>query len=243
MPLASGDAVLVVDDDARLRHLIEVILSGAGFDVLSAEDGDRVLPMVREHQPDAVLLDLKMERVGGLEALRALRDDGNDVAVVIVSAVGEERLVLEAFEAGADDYVTKPFSSRMLLARVRAVLRRSRVVDRAARLDERVGDVSLNPRTHEACIDGRDVALSPTEYALLRTLMRAPGNVFSPDDLLTRVWGKAYAGQDEIVRANIYRLRRKLEPRPAEPRYILGRRGVGYYFAQSVRNRTDAQLS
>src|SRR3979490_2472505 len=118
--------VLVVDDDQRLRHLVEVVLQNNGFQVEFADDGDVLLPMVRRHRPGVVLLDLKMARMSGIEALQGLRAAGEDLAVIILSAAGEEALILAAFEAGADDYVTKPFMIRVLLARLRAVLRRSK---------------------------------------------------------------------------------------------------------------------
>jgi two-component system response regulator VicR len=223
--------VLVLDDDPRLRHLVEVVLRGDGYRVESIDDGDAVVSTMRRVQPDLVLLDLKMERVGGIAALRALRVQNDDVGVIILSAAGEEALVLEAFAAGADDYITKPFLVRVLLARLRAVLKRAK---RSATSDGASGPIGLDPQTHHANLAGRSVALSPKEYDLLRTLVRGQGRVFTSDELLAAVWGAEYVGQDEIVRANIYRLRQKLEPEPSEPRYILGRRGVGYYVRQTV---------
>jgi DNA-binding response OmpR family regulator len=206
------------------------VLQNHGFKVEFAEDGDALLPMVRRHRPDVVLLDLKMARMSGIEALQGLRSAGEDLGVIILSAAGEEALILAAFEAGADDYVTKPFMIRVLLARLRAVLKRSKREPIEAEASD-ANWVTLEPRTHHASVEGRRVALSPKEYELLRTLVRGSGHVFTSDELLARVWGEAYLGQDEIVRANIYRLRQKLEPRPNKPRYIIGRRGVGYYLA------------
>jgi DNA-binding response OmpR family regulator len=229
-PAEAKHTVLVVDDDQRLRHLVEVVLQNNGFKVEFAEDGDALLPMVRRHRPDVVLLDLKMARMSGIEALQGLRSAGEELGVIILSAAGEEALILAAFEAGADDYVTKPFMIRVLLARLRAVLKRSK--REPAEADESdANGLTLEPRTHHASVEGRRVALSPKEYELLRTLVRGSGRVFTSNELLARVWGEAYVGQDEIVRANIYRLRQKLEPLPNKPRYIIGRRGVGYYLA------------
>jgi DNA-binding response OmpR family regulator len=173
-----------------------------------------------------------MARVSGLQALRALRAAGESVGVIILTADDEEAVSLLAFEAGADDYVTKPFFSRVLLARIRAVLRRADRHGHRPEVGERVGGLELDPVMHTACADGRRVALSPTEYQLLRTLMRGVGRVFTSDELLTEVWGPAYVGHDEIVRANVYRLRHKLEPVPAEPRYVRARRGGGYFFSR-----------
>src|SRR6266550_3921640 len=205
VPAERPHTVLVVDDDQRLRHLAEVVLQNNGFKVEFAEDGDALLPMVRRHRPDVVLLDLKMARVSGLEALTALRAAGEDVGVIILSAVGEEAMVLAAFEAGADDYVTKPFMVRVLLARLRAVLKRSARASCDADAGNAASGVALEPLTHNASVGGRRVPLSPKEYELLRTLIRGSGHVFTSDELLARIWGDGYAGQDQIVRANIYR--------------------------------------
>jgi two-component system, OmpR family, KDP operon response regulator KdpE len=210
---------------------VQQVLTSAGYGVVVASDGDVVLSLVRQHRPAVIVLDLKMPRMSGLEVLLALRSAGAEVPVIVLTGVLEEESVLEAFEAGADDYVTKPFRPRVLAARVGAVLRRhgddhgfnNQAADQA-------GEVALDERTHHARVAEREVALSPTEYQLLRTLMRFAGRVFTAEELLARVWGPAYVGQDDIVRANIYRLRQKLEPLPRAPRYILGRRGVGYYF-------------
>src|SRR6266850_6875052 len=140
--------VLVVDDDQRLRHLVEVVLQNNGFHVEFAEDGDALLPMVRRHHPDVVLLDLKMARMSGIEALQGLRSAGEDLAVIILSAAGDEALIVAAFEAGADDYVTKPFMVRVLLARLRAVLKRSSRASCDADGGHAASGVALEPLTH-----------------------------------------------------------------------------------------------
>jgi DNA-binding response OmpR family regulator len=210
---------------------MEVLLRNAGYTVAMADDGDAVPGMVERVRPDLIVLDLMMPQVSGLEALRALRAAGEDVPVVVLTAAGEDAMLVEALDAGADDYVIKPFAARVLLARLRAVIRRTRSAVRGPTDNESDADMVLDPVTHEACVNGQRVALSPTEYSLLRTLMRGAGEVFSTDELLSRVWGPSYVGEDEIVRANIYRLRRKLEREPATPRYIRGRRGVGYFFS------------
>jgi DNA-binding response OmpR family regulator len=232
---AAALKILVVDDDLPTRRLLQEVFRSHGFGVVVASDGDVVLGLVKSQRPEVVVLDLMMPGVSGLEALHAMRTAGEDVPVVVLTGMLDEDCILDAFDAGADDYVTKPFQPRVLVARVRAVARRRHqngaAVDGESLPGERVGDVTLDPRTHRALVRGRAVALSPTEYRLLRTLMRRAGRIFTSADLLARVWGPAYVGQDDIVRANIYRLRRKLEPAPDTPRYILGRRGVGYHFA------------
>src|SRR5262249_41628530 len=172
-----------------------------------------------------------MPRLSGLQTLKALPGGGEDLPVLVLTGMLDEAYIVAAFDAGADDYVTKPFQPRVLIARLKALLRRQPTTQ----LDGdgggmRVGDVLLDARTHEALVGDEHIALSPIEYQLMRVLMRQAGRVFTTDELLARVWGPAYAGEDDIVRRNIYRLRQKLEPRPREPRYILGRRGVGYQF-------------
>src|SRR5438874_2277506 len=163
-PAETKHTVLVVDDDQRLRHLVEVVLQNNGFKVEFADDGDALLPMVRRHRPDVVLLDLKMARMSGIEALQGLRSAGEDLGVIILSAAGEEALVLAAFEAGADDYVTKPFMIRVLLARLRAVLKRSARKEAEAGGDNEASGVTLEPLTHNASVEGRRESLSPKEY-------------------------------------------------------------------------------
>ena len=222
--------ILVVDDDPHLRHLLGGVLQSAGFAVVEAEDGDQVVACVRHHGPRLVLLDLRLGRLSGLEALRALRAAGLGVRVIVLTGAHEEETVVAALEAGADDYVTKPFSSRALLARIQAVLRRGTPL--AAGQPLRVGELALDPALHQAWIGKRTVPLTPTEYKLLQILLGAVGRTFTPDELLEQVWGPTYRGQAEIVRANIYRLRHKLEA-PGQPRYLHSRRGVGYRLAEA----------
>jgi DNA-binding response OmpR family regulator len=225
--------VLVVDDDVRIRHLLQSVLRTHGFQVAEADDGDTALNALRTRSPDAMVLDLKMPRVGGLETLKSLRAAGQDLPVLVLTGMVDEEYVVNAFEAGADDYVVKPFQPRALVARLNRMLQR----DARTRLDldgvveEEVGEVRLDPRTHQVSVGEHVVALSPTEYQLLRVLMHGAGRMFTAAELLALVWGPAYAGEDDIVRANVYRLRQKMEPTPGEPKYIRGRRGVGYFFA------------
>ncbi len=228
---ASAAPVLVMEDDPRLRHLLQVILDGAGFHVECDDDYRSITRRVQEARPSVVLFGMASATTA-LHALRELRSCGEEVPVLVLSGVADESTVLAAFEAGADDYVTKPFLPRVLAARVRALAKRAPVLERAR--DATTGGLALDPTTSEALVSGRRVRLSPTEFALLQTLMRGHGRPFTADELLASVWGEEYVGQDEIVRANIYRLRRKLESRPEEPQFIHGRRGLGYRFNPAV---------
>jgi DNA-binding response OmpR family regulator len=187
------------------------------------------------------VLDLRMPRVSGVDVLRTLRSAGEGVPVVVLTGVSDERWVLSAFEAGADDYVTKPFPPRVLVARVRAVIRRAQPGwpdQDGGVLDG--GEIALDASSRHALVGGQTVPLSPIEFLLLRTLMRAGGRVLTAADLLARVWGPHYLGDDDLVRANIYRLRLKLEPVPSAPRYVRGRRGVGYYFTGRGQSADEA---
>jgi DNA-binding response OmpR family regulator len=227
--------LLIVDDDASLREFVGVTLRVSGYHVLFAADGEDVPDLVVEQQPRLVIMDITMPGISGLEALRRLRSIGSDVPVIMLTGRGEDDDKLAAFEAGADDYLTKPFSSRELVARVAAVLRRARLAatDPEAASILQVGPLTLIPGNHSATIQDREVSLTRTEYALLLILARHPGRVFTPAELLTRVWGAEYRDQAEILRTNMYRLRQKLEvgQHPRQPRYLRTRPGVGYYFS------------
>jgi DNA-binding response OmpR family regulator len=239
--------LLVVDDDQALREFVAVILRLAGYTVLAASDGAGVPEMVIAEKPRLVIMDVTMPRVSGLEALRRLRAIGSDVPVIMLTAHGDEDDKLAAFDAGADDYLVKPFNARELVARVGAVLRRARLAatETGAGTIVSIGPLTLVPDGYSASIEDRDVRLTRLEYALLLTLARSAGRVFTPGDLLTHIWGPEYRDQAEILRTNIYRLRQKLEADPRQPRYLKTQPGVGYYFSPDepgwpkVPGRTD----
>jgi two-component system response regulator VicR len=225
--------LLIVDDDPALRDFVGLTLRLGGYDVVFAADGESVVETVIRLRPSMVIMDVIMPGVTGLEALRRLRALGSDVPVIMLTARGADDDKLAAFEAGADDYLVKPFSSKELVARVGALLRRARLA--VAEPDEMkivaAGPLTLVPGSYLARMHDREVALTRTEYALMLILARQPGRVFTPAELLTRVWGAEYRDQAEILRTNIYRLRQKLEEDPRQPRYLRTRAGVGYYFS------------
>jgi DNA-binding response OmpR family regulator len=230
---AEPTTILIVDDEPGLRDFVGVTLKLAGFRVLFAPDGAGVPQMVLHAKPQLVVMDLSMPAVSGLEALRQLRALGSTVPVVMLTGRDEDDARYSAFDAGADDYLLKPFKARELVARVTAVLRRTQVKpsDADPGLVLCIGDLTLVPSNHSANVGGREVVLTRTEYALLLTLARAAGRVFTPAELLSRVWGPEYCDQAEILRTNMYRLRQKLEANPRQPRHLRTRTGVGYYLA------------
>lgn len=226
--------LLVVDDDAAIREFVKLTLNLAGYEVVFAADGDEVPAALAEHAPRMVIMDVSMPRLNGLDALRQLRATGRDVPVIMLTALGADQDKLEAFDAGADDYLVKPFSARELVARVAALLRRSRLAvtgDRARAAPLRAGPFAISPDAQTVQVALREIDLTPIEYALLQTLVSSPGRVFTPSELLTRVWGEPYRDQAEILRTTMHRLRQKLEEDPSQPRYLCTRTGVGYYFS------------
>jgi len=225
--------VLVVDDEPPLRDLVRSYLGREGYTVLVATDGPSALEMAREHHPDLVVLDIMLPGVDGLEVCRRLRTF-SDAYVLMLTAKAEEIDRIIGLEVGADDYLTKPFSPRELVARVRAMLRRPRrtgtpVSEPSSR--HAYGDLVIDEERHEVALAGAPVALTPLEFKLLATLATHPGRVFTRAQLLEQVWGANYFGDDHVVDVHIANLRRKLDDDRAGYRYVETVRGVGYRFA------------
>jgi two-component system alkaline phosphatase synthesis response regulator PhoP len=224
-----AQTILVVDDEARIAKLVRDYLERAGFDVLDARDGETALTLARLEQPDLIVLDLMLPGVDGLDICRRLRQESG-VPIIMLTARVEEADRIVGLELGADDYVTKPFSPRELVARVRATLRRaSGDVGPAAML--RAGEVELDTASLTASVAGEPVDLTPTEFQVLATLVRQPGRIFSREQLLESVHGTAFDGYDRSIDSHIKNLRRKIEPDPRQPHYIQTVYGVGYRFA------------
>jgi len=225
--------ILVVDDEPKIVGLARDYLEHAGFAVVSASDGSEALARARSDHPDLIVLDLGLPKLDGLDVARALRRDSS-VPIVILSGRSEETDKLVGLELGADDYVTKPFSPKELVARVRAVLRR---VERPAPASDviRVGDVTLDvPRMRVRAAD-RDVDLTATEFQLLAALARQPGRVFTRSQLLDAVHGVAFESYERAIDAHVKNIRRKLEVDPREPQYLQTVHGVGYRFRDDER--------
>ena len=220
--------ILVVDDEPRIAEICRDYLERAGFKVFTAETGTDALAVARMKQPDLVVLDLGLPKMDGLDVTRALRKHSN-VPIIMLTARVEERDKLTGLELGADDYLTKPFSPRELVARVRAVFRRAELGPQRGDVI-RAADVTLDvPRMH-ARIGGRGIDLTSTEFELLATLMRQPGRVFTRGQLLAAIRGDEVETFDRAVDAHIKNLRKKLEPDPRSPRYVVTVYSVGYRF-------------
>ena len=223
--------VLVVDDTASLRRMVQSYLVQEGFRVLTAADGQEALMVARQEQPDLILLDLMMPNMGGYEFMRSYNKEGQAPIIVLTAKLEENDKVL-GLELGADDYVTKPFSPRELTARVRAVLRRGSKSPYEPDL-LRVADIVLDRDGRVVAVGGRNVDLTPSEFDLLATLMSAPGRAFSRLDLLDRLQGTSYEGYERTIDVHIRNLRIKVEPDPRNPRYVETVFGIGYRFAAS----------
>jgi len=221
--------VLVVDDEPKIVQLARDYLEHAGFAVVTAGDGRSALAAIRTRRPDLVVLDLALPELDGLDVTRAIRSDSN-LPIVMLTARDDELDKLLGLELGADDYITKPFSPRELVARVRAVLRRS---DRAREPSDviRASGVTLDVARMRVEVDGRPIERTPTEFQILPTLAREPGRIFTRSQLLDAVHGVAFESYERAIDTHVKNIRRKLEPDPREPRHVLTVYGVGYRFS------------
>jgi DNA-binding response OmpR family regulator len=221
-----AQTILIVDDEPEIVRVVRAYLEEAGFRVVIASDGEEALYVARHEKPDMVVLDVLMPRMDGLEFTRRIRRE-RDVPIIMLTARAEETDRIVGLELGADDYVTKPFSPREVVARVRAVLRRAQAPPEPTPVLY-VGPLALDRATHTVTVSGRPVDLTPTEFGILETLMTTPGRVFARGELLEAVQGIAFEAYERTVDVHVKNLRRKLEPDPAQPRYILTVRGAGY---------------
>ena len=227
-----GKKILIVEDERKLVTILKGYLEQAGFAVVTASDGQQALTVFRHEKPALVLLDLNLPVLDGLDVCRALRKE-SAAPIIMVTARVEETDRLIGLELGADDYIGKPFSPREVVARVRAVLRRTE--GELTRAETSVaGDLTIDLTKHSARLKDRALELTPTEFDLLAVLMQNPGRAFTRLQLLDRVQGEAFDGYERTIDAHIKNLRQKIEPDPKNPRYILTVFGVGYKFAEDV---------
>ena len=222
--------ILVVDDEPRIVQLVRDYLEHGGFTVLTAVDGQSALRSARTGRPDLIVLDLGLPGMDGLDVARSLRREG-EVPIIMLTARTEESDKLVGLELGADDYLTKPFSPKELVARVRAVLRRAEGL-RAPSDVIRVGDVELDVPRMEARFGGRRVELTKSEFQIVAAMARQPGRVFTRAQLLDAVRGVAFESYERAIDAHIKNIRKKIEPDPRSPRYVLTVFGMGYRFAE-----------
>jgi len=222
--------ILVVEDEMKIARLVRDYLEHAGFEAVVASTGEAALATARGSRPDLVVLDLGLPGMDGLDVARELRRSTN-VPIVILTARGDESDRIVGLELGADDYVVKPFSPRELVARVRAVLRRTDPARAAGTEVLRAADVEVDVPRMRVTVAGRTVDLTPTEFQLLSTLVARPGQVFTRSQLLDAVHGVAFESFERAIDAHVKNIRRKIEPEPGRPRYLLTVHGVGYRFA------------
>ncbi len=233
--------ILVVDDEKRMVRFIQLNLEQDGYQVITAYNGSEALEQVRTQLPDLILLDIMMPDINGFEVLKRIREV-NTVPVIMLTAKGEEDDRIQGLELGADDYITKPFSPREMVSRIRAVLRRTRSfkedqVD-LIKVDDRL---TIDFSRREVWVEGKKVDLRPTEYRLLYHLVKNAGWVNTHEQLLSKVWGFEYQDEPHYVRLYVNYLRKKLEKDPSNPQYILTERGVGYRFVNYRRDQEKAE--
>ena len=217
--------VLVAEDDAKTAELIRLYLERDGHSVIVAGDGRKALELARQKQPDLILLDVMMPSLDGLDICRILRHE-SDIPIVMVTARSTEDDMLLGLDLGVDDYITKPFSPRILAAKVRAVLRRTRQAEEKVVLH--VGNLTIDTERHEARLSGEQLDLTPKEFKLLATMAASEGKAFSRQELLDDAFGFGYEGLDRTVDVHVMNIRKKIEPDIANPRYLHTVYGVGY---------------
>ncbi|GCE08629.1 response regulator transcription factor [Dictyobacter aurantiacus] len=226
--------ILTADDDPQLLRLVSRNLEFDGYEVITARDGQEALELIEAHHPDLILLDVMMPRMDGLTVCQHVREF-SAVPIIIVTARGQDNDKVKGLDLGADDYLTKPFSIEELLARVRAVLRRTQFMSQeqthAVRTITQIGEMSIDYAQRKVMMGEKEIILTPTEYRILAYLTQNAGRVITQDLLLEHVWGNEYIGESHMLQVNVNRLRRKIEPDPSHPNYILTKIGIGYQFA------------
>ncbi len=225
--LGVGTRILTVEDDGRIRQAVKLALEDEGWEVDEAETGEAAMERFKAQASDVVLIDIMLPGVDGFEVCRSIRRI-SDVPIIMVTARNDTHDVVAGLEAGADDYLTKPFAPKELSARIRALLRRSRTSEHGSMERIVVGDLEVSPDEGLVLKNGEELHLTKTEFKLLVELASQPGKVFSREVLLERVWGYDYFGDGRLVDVHVRRLRTKVESDPSSPRYVVTSRGLGY---------------
>jgi two-component system KDP operon response regulator KdpE len=226
----SSGRILVVDDEPQIRRVLRATLTGHGYEFYEARTGEEALDAIRANRFDLVLLDVNMPGIGGLETCRAIRN-GSEVSIIMLTVRDSEHDKVAALDAGADDYITKPFSTPELMARIRAALRRMPSSPEGGPHSVQLDNIEINLATRRVVSNGREVRLTPKEFGLLQYLLANPNVPIPHGRLLQAVWGPDYGDQVEYLRVFMNQLRKKIEPDPAHPRYLLTEPWVGYRFA------------
>lgn len=226
----SGRTILVVDDEELIRELLRFNLEKEGYRVIVAKDGVQALDLLTREQPNLIILDLMLPGIDGFEVCRQIRFNPRfqEVPLIMLTAKGEEIDKVLGLELGADDYMTKPFNTRELLARIKARLRRVYDVDKSSEISD--GEIRLDINNLQVYIRGEEIVLTPKEFELLRILVKHPGKAYSRDELLEQIWGYDYFGDSRTVDVHVRHLRQKIESDPSKPDYIETIRGLGYRY-------------
>jgi len=225
--------VLIVDDERSIRVSLRTILSNIGFEIIEAARGEEALSLVRTAQFDAVMLDINMPGIGGVEVCRQMRKESARLPIVMLTVQGSEDRKVEALDAGADDYITKPFQLRELIARLKAAVRRNQATESDGNVIL-IGDVKLDPARHMVQKKGRSVHLTPKQFELLHYLMSNAGRPVPHARLLRTVWGPEYGDELEYLRTFVRQLRTKIEDDPGNPKYLVTETHIGYRFSESI---------
>ena len=233
---AKKTTILAADDDPQILRLVTRNLELDGYEVIAVSDGQAALEQIEAHTPDLVLLDIMMPRMDGFTVTQRVREFSS-VPIMLLTARGQDSDKIHGLDLGADDYLTKPFSVEELLARVRAVLRRSQLGADSQGLSAKttVGELEVDYVQHLVTMHGQEITLTPTEYRILAYLAQNAGRVVTQDLLLEHVWGAEYIGESHMLQVNINRLRRKIEDDHTHPRYLLTKVGIGYLLANQPR--------
>lgn len=222
--------ILIVDDEPEIRRFLRASLKTHQHEVIEAENGVEALAEMRNTHPDLMILDLGLPDIDGVEITRRVRE-WSEIPIIILSVRNREKDKIEALNAGADDYLTKPFGVGELLARIRVIMRR--VVNTGTHPLYQIGDLVVNLDRHEVSRAGKEISLTPTEFDLLNILVQNAGKVVTQRQLIHKVWGAGYEDESRLLRVNISNLRRKIEPNPNQPQFILTELGVGYRLRDS----------
>lgn len=225
----SGPRVLIADDEPEIRRALRVALTDRGYAASAVASGEEAVEAVEHSRPDVLLMDLAMPGIGGLEAIRRIRERW-PLPIIVLSVMGQERDKVEALDAGADDYLTKPFGMEELVARIRVALRHAAALPSGAEPVYRSGELAIDVGRRRVTLSGAEIHLTPTEYAVLTYLAGNAGRVVTHAMVLRAVWGPEYAGENQLLRYTVLQLRRKLLDDPVHPRYLFTDPGIGYRF-------------